>query len=853
MTADELWKDVLAGTDILKSRPDFRFDPVFCSSYYPDFFASKPKLIRLLERSFMMGKRGGNAYQMLKDKIPNINRVLSELVIDPRLRRAIDDEIEDAFELVFELIAVGEPIDRKISNFSQDHYYYSYPDIKKAGIAALRHYIQFGMNEGRHSLRDVRENQYAGDIPFDPDKETCMICTHDLSKTGAPIVALELARRAAKTHNVVVMSLRNGELLSAFQETSLGVFVSLNLDEDMSYVSMLDIGDIDFAVLNSVETSVIAKALVRRDIPFATYLHEFSEYTQPAHKMIFLSLFSDLLVFSSELVRDSWRNIFENINFDVDKHSMILPQAELQIGQVSRAEYVQSCENLSALLGVDCTNRRIIYGAGYAHWRKGTDMFVLTAQIARQRDPEALFIWIGDGANHEDENFGVWLDKHLREAGANSPDGNLFFLPAGEYYLDICKAADAFYLCSRLDPLPNVIFDAAKYGSHVVLFENASGFHDATYTQHASIETVGYSDISGACDLLLSAPRKSAETLEREPVASETADKNIFGEIADRLKHVLSQDRFTIATDGEYDVPVMFLPDEKDDEARIKERRKIWSYGRTFVWQSMEDAQAALTHSDDWVHKTCRIERFAQSGSASVPDFNVHMHAFYVDNLAHDFNQHKALHLARRIVITTDNDEKSGRIADLAAHAGLTVETKIVRNKGRDILPFLNLLADERVSDDDIWCHVHQKKSVGTSLSGEIWHKFLLTILLGDKSGLSSAMEHIQQGDVGLVAPFDPYQVNWSGSRRLLDQINTRLPEHLPHHLLIFPVGNMFWTKGSVVAQMNGLFDENYPWPNEPLPSDGTEFHLIERLWPAAAAMAGLGSVFLEKADQQRT
>ncbi|MEO0752572.1 MAG: hypothetical protein AAFY25_12305, partial [Pseudomonadota bacterium] len=66
MTADDIWTEMLAGTDVLKARPNFRYDPVFCANYYPDFFAGRPWLIRVLEKTVMMGKRGGNAYQMLK-------------------------------------------------------------------------------------------------------------------------------------------------------------------------------------------------------------------------------------------------------------------------------------------------------------------------------------------------------------------------------------------------------------------------------------------------------------------------------------------------------------------------------------------------------------------------------------------------------------------------------------------------------------------------------------------------------------------------------------------------------------------------------------------------------------------
>ena len=51
---------------------------------------------------------------------------------------------------------------------------------------------------------------------------------------------------------------------------------------------------------------------------------------------------------------------------------------------------------------------------------------------------------------------------------------------------------------------------------------------------------------------------------------------------------------------------------------------------------------------------------------------------------------------------------------------------------------------------------------------------------------------------------------------------------------------------------MLNLFGPDHPWPNEPIPTDGTEFHLIERLWPAVAAQAELDAIFLHKADEER-
>ena len=236
-----------------------------------------------------------------------------------------------------------------------------------------------------------------------------------------------------------------------------------------------------------------------------------------------------------------------------------------------------------------------------------------------------------------------------------------------------------------------------------------------------------------------------------------------------------------------------------------------------------------------------------------MADFAIHVHAFYIDDLDDDLRDQAAFARASRIVVTTDTEAKADRIRQMGADRGLTIQTQLVPNQGRDILPFLRLFGrDGLAGDDRIWCHLHQKKSVQTTSHGDVWRRFLHRILLGDQDMLSWAVRRIADPDVGLVAPFEPHFVPWDDSRRLLAGIADRFPGPMPQNPLLFPVGNMFWTKADVARQMLDLFGEDHPWPNEPIPTDGTEYHLIERLWPAIAARMGLDSVFLHKDDEER-
>jgi len=852
ITADSLWA-ALAPARILRQRPDFRFDPAFYADTYQDLAATGIDPEDHYTTHGRAEGRLGNTYARLRLSLPDLDSALAALAAEPQIRAALEAGLPDIPALLCELMLLGDPVDRDVSHFSQRFYLERYPDLKKAGMAPLLHFLQHGIKEKRVSLRDLRENQHPGRAPFDPERPTLLIGVHEFSRTGAPIVGLDLAREAARTHNVVVAGLRGGPLIESFCDHAVCVLVTDLPDLGFDYFQHPALAKIDMALLNSVECYIFAPLLVRRGIPWASYIHEYTEYTRPAYKCIFMALFSDLIVFSSEQVRISWADVLADLRVDTARDTIVLPQHPFHTAGLPRAALAKARQTLSDLTGLDLTGRRVVVGAGHVQWRKGTDLFILTAQIARAKGDDSVFVWIGDGLNHEDVHFGVWLDKHMRAAQANQPGSNLHFLPAGPYYKDVLHAADVFYLPSRLDPLPNVVFDAAQSGCQVVLFEQGSGFDDPAYTTHPMMHAVEYGNVAAACTAIQALPLKRPAGKARPAPSADTAEAalpRILKALTDRLQ---AQRRF-VAGGGAYDVPLLFPNTPERATARLAERDKMWSYGRRLVWPGLDRIRQDVAASDNWVHKRLRVDRFAATGDTDLPPYAVHIHAHYIDDLGGDLLYYKALRQAPRVVVTTDTARKVDQINQISRDSGVPLEVLLMPNTGRDILPFMRLFSEGHAGTDpeEVWCHIHLKKSLATSDTGDIWKRFLLAILLGDNQTVSDAILRASTPGVGLVAPLDPLQMGWTESRRLLPRMADRFPEPLPEHPLLFPCGNMFWTRARVVQRMNSVFGPTYPWPNEPLPNDGTEFHLIERLWPTAAAMEGLDSLFLEKADQPR-
>ena len=210
---DRIWaRHAAAIPGLLDRRPDFRFDPEYYGSKLAALDQDPVSLARHYDQRGRAEGRVPTFYAQLFQQDARIDQVLAGLIIDPDLAAAIATGLPDACELACELINLGEPVDAKVSDFSHKAYLRSQPDIAKAGMDPLLHYLLFGATEGRRTLGLLRKSQHRGRQTYSADRPTCLIAVHEFSRTGAPIVGLDLVREAAQTHNVIVLALKDGDL-----------------------------------------------------------------------------------------------------------------------------------------------------------------------------------------------------------------------------------------------------------------------------------------------------------------------------------------------------------------------------------------------------------------------------------------------------------------------------------------------------------------------------------------------------------------------------------------------------------------------------------------------------------------
>jgi len=156
------------------------------------------------------------------------------------------------------------------------------------------------------------------------------------------------------------------------------------------------------------------------------------------------------------------------------------PENEFQIQELSkflvdeklRLDKLKEQKNEIAI----SANTKIILGSGYAHGRKGIDLFynIIVNVFNKIPDEDVVFAWLGhyDGSNYDSIEY--WINYDLQKTGFDKKV--IFIGNKTQDEVDIhFKAADVFLLTSRMDPFPCVTLEAMACGLPVVGFDNATG------------------------------------------------------------------------------------------------------------------------------------------------------------------------------------------------------------------------------------------------------------------------------------------------------------------------------------------------------------------------------------------
>jgi glycosyltransferase involved in cell wall biosynthesis len=794
-------------------------------------------------------------------------------------------------------VLVGEQLGLAPSlNFDPKYYVDRHPDIGHYALAPLYHYLTKGWRKQRRPISLADELNFDRSR-LDPSRKTILLVTHQASRTGAPILAYNIAKRLCHKFNIVTVVLQPGELMSDYQTCSSAVIGPIMQRGDIHPVEadylvkrILANYPICYALVNSIESRAILQPLTLALVPVVALVHEFSSHLDfiKRGEMGRVLDWATQIVFSSRASAESARVDYPHLE---QRPVHVLAQGECELPPRHGAAAQQDRADLSrAIRPPSAEHQIVVLGCGTIAPRKGVDLFfecaLRVSQIKTERP--VRFVWIGARQPQAvDERYYARLQAMLRRSGLSD---RAVILDEVADLDPAYAAADILFVSARLDPLPNIAIDAALRGLPIVCFQDAGGVPeflsqdviaatgvvpnlDVAAAAAAIAKLAGDADLRRRVgDATLQIGRRTFD-MERY-----TEQLNTLGEAAVAIMRQRKEDFETIRNDPLFDM-WHFLDYESPIATRDDAIRYFLARAGALCTTTQPTANFYFRrpcpgfHPQIYAHENAQnydatvinpLAQFIRSGKPEGPwrhdvigpdqhappverkqiRVAIHGHFFYPE-LISDFLRRLESNRSRCDLLLTTNSRAKARVLQKATanFARGEVTIQITPNTGRDIGAMLTAYP-RKLGEYDIVGHLHAKRTIHhrDPTLGERWREFLWQNLLGDEYPMMDTIldRFATDAKTGLIFADEPHLSDWDFNRAMSEQLAQKmgLKIALPQYF-DFPVGTMFWARYAAIEPLIKLGLGWSDYPPEPAPIDGTILHAIERLLPSIARHAG--------------
>jgi glycosyltransferase involved in cell wall biosynthesis len=342
-------------------------------------------------------------------------------------------------------------------------------------------------------------------------KKKILFISHDGSRTGAPLVLLNLLNYI-KDHtqiNCALILLNGGSYSNEFSEAVNGSMVIgvpkggrlnrlkfylrafiIHYQKPRKFANPWKIfkGSYDFVYANTIVSASFGYQLSKKNnTKFILHLHE-HDYSKKAYYRNWNQSIDYTSVFKFIAVSNYSKRVYsEYWNLPLDKLTVVNEFINIQNIKTPTRYKADIRTELSLQANF------VVGGCGVGSWRKGFDIFISLCKFSKKHGKSWDFLWVGGISN--DQLAQLEYEQNRMEIG------NLFLTGETDSPQNYLNILDVFVLTSREDPFPLVCLEAATLEKPIVLFDDVGGMTEFVETD-AGI-TVPYCDLVGMFEALI--------------------------------------------------------------------------------------------------------------------------------------------------------------------------------------------------------------------------------------------------------------------------------------------------------------------------------------------------------------
>jgi FkbM family methyltransferase len=310
---------------------------------------------------------------------------------------------------------------------------------------------------------------------IEPGRKVLILVVHELQRSGAPLIALSIARQLAAVQQCQVMTLclgPSGPLAAEFAQlgqlaTGMGSFLTREPKTAAKLLGSLVAHAHPAALVNSLCTAPLATALQSAGFKVISLLHEFPHAFGPTLVESMMAACEEI-IFPCEEVRSHYAAAAAAQG----KLTSILPQGAYQVEAGDAAGSTKSDGAAGRAYLKLPPQAEVVLACGTVDTRKGFDWFTSFAIHFSRYSPRGAnthFVWLGKISDRPLYFHG------MLSLEANGMTDRFHHVGEMEDPTEAYATASLVMMCSRLDPYPSVVLEAMAMGRPVIGFDRGQG------------------------------------------------------------------------------------------------------------------------------------------------------------------------------------------------------------------------------------------------------------------------------------------------------------------------------------------------------------------------------------------